>query len=280
VLVAAVGLLPFSIGVRIAQAFALTSYHVCWKQRKRVLGNLHRCFPASSESWRITTARRSFAHWVVAGYEIAYFSRHVAAIQSHVVHIDRFQRPKGLMLSGHYGNYWLLAMAIARSASPLAVVAKPPRQPFSASGLIRIYLREVALPNLGVHVIDSTRNARAEVEAWLDRGGSVLIYGDLPLSRRVADCTLLGYPHRVPIGPARIAWSTSHLLIPITMRRRDARTHLITTDEGISSGCSRASDNAQVIEDGRRMMIQWLEHVEAAIRNAPEQWLWSHRCWD
>jgi len=80
-------------------------------------------------------------------------------------------------------------------------------------------------------------------------------------------------------GPIRIAMRLGVPVLPVFMgRQRDGRSHVVRVEEPLDlvrGAEAEADPEAAIVENVARAT----RCIEDAIRDAPEQWVWTHRRW-
>ncbi len=114
---------------RIGEGLGWTAFHVFRIRRRVVVDNITSCFPDHDASFVTHTAERSYMNWGRSLMEFA-AQRHTSRedILGKVTiegmeNLDRaVEHGKGtILLTGHFGNWELLAAVVARSGYPLHV---------------------------------------------------------------------------------------------------------------------------------------------------------------
>jgi KDO2-lipid IV(A) lauroyltransferase len=77
-------------------------------------------------------------------------------------------------------------------------------------------------------------------------------------------------------GPARVAMKTGTPVLPVFIERiGDTMRHRVRAEPPLELVPEGADRDAALVENVARMTAA----IEAAIRNAPDQWIWTHRRW-
>lgn len=186
--------------------------------------------------------------------------------------IDNMERAKSkgkgmLFLTGHCGNWELVAMVASLKLSELAVVARPLDNPY----LNKIIER--ARGKYGNRVI-SKKGALKSIIRILRSNGCVGILMDQAVTRNEGFITeFLGRGAWTSKVPATIARKTGAAVLPAFIHRT-GRGHVIKVYPEID--LSRSEDSETAI---REDTIRFSGFVEDYIREHPEEWLWIHRRW-
>ena len=237
--------------------------------------NLALAFPALAPAARRAICRRSFQHLGVMLVELcATLARPLERTLSTITlggleHLRRAMEAHGraLVLTAHLGNWELLAAAHRLTGYPLAIVVRPLDSPWLDALADR--LRRKA----GVELI-AKRGALRPVLKALAHGRMVGILLDQNAARRESVFVpCFGCPASTSKSLALLAVRTGAPVIPIFIRR-DARGHRVTIYPALPAPAATDTEHAVV-----ELTARCTEAIEAAVREAPEQWLWIHNRW-
>lgn len=169
-----------------------------------------------------------------------------------------------LLLSGHIGNWELLAIgAAAQSGVAFDVVVKAQE---SGAELDR------TRTSRGNRLIPTNRGAR-EATALLRRGGVVAMLADQSATVGEHETPMFGIPTYTYSAPARLALRfRPRVIIGFALRDRDGR-YRVDLEE-----LSHA-DLPDTPEGARAFTERYVRSLERAVRAHPEQWVWQHRKW-
>ncbi len=245
------------------------------RRRRIALANLAVAFPESPPSARRRVARRASRHLGLVCAELAaLLARPLGATLATLSlegreHLDRVMAAHGraLVLTAHLGNWELLAAAHRLTPYPLAIVVRP----LDARWLNA--LAEEARRKTGVELI-AKRGALRPVLDALRRGRLVGILLDQNAARRESVFVpFFGRLASTSRALALLALRTRAPILPIFARRADGRHRVVIAPPIVPP--SRGASEAAVAE----LTARCTAAIEAAIREAPEQWLWSHDRW-
>lgn len=178
-----------------------------------------------------------------------------------------------IVLTAHFGSFELFAAIMAARGVPLSIVHRTANNPH-LDRLITGWRQ-----GAGIEVIRRGTAARAVLRAL--RAGRVVV---MPLdqdTRREEGvfAPFFGRPACTRDGPARLAMRTGSPVVPAFMFRiGESARHRISIRPAIPlepEGESREATDAAAFENVQRMTAA----IEAAVREAPSQWIWSHRRW-
>jgi KDO2-lipid IV(A) lauroyltransferase len=204
--------------------------------------------------------------WDVAPADLAHQTR-IEFVNPERFYQLRDGHKAGIIYTGHCGNWELLPIAAERYGLPIAVVFRPPNNPFA-----RRLVEKVRRRSMGRLLPSGFGTAAAAAEA-LDGGENLGLmidqyYGqgiDLPFFDR----------------PARTAPTLARLVrrfdCPVTgavverLKGARFRLHILPSIE-----IPRTADGEA---DIRALMAEVTRTLEDWVRAHPDQWLWFHRRW-
>jgi KDO2-lipid IV(A) lauroyltransferase len=216
--------------------------------------------------------RRSFQHLGMNLVEACrYFIRPTGVMLSrvHVEGVEHLRRAAAagrgiLVLTAHYGNWELLAAAHGLTGLPLSFVVRPLDDPILDDLAGRFRRRS------GAELIVKHRAVREVMQA-LRRGRMVGILLDQNATRgEGVFVPFFGVPASTSKGLALLALRTGAPVVPVFLRREPDGRHCMDV---------RPPLPAPPDEDVLTYTAAFNAAIEAAIRRAPEQWLWMHARW-
>jgi KDO2-lipid IV(A) lauroyltransferase len=185
-------------------------------------------------------------------------------------HLDRAMAAHGrvLAVTGHLGNWEILSVASRLTPYPLAVVVRPLDARWLNPIAERLRLRT------GVELIGK-RGALRPILAALSRGGMVGILLDQNTAR--AEGVFVPFFGRLAStsrSVALLALRTGAPVVPIFARREAHGRHRVIVKPPLDP--PKRGDRDLAIAE---LTARCTAAIEAAIREAPEQWLWIHNRW-
>jgi len=237
--------------------------------------NLAVAFPDLSQAARDDVCRRMFAHWgrmaieslrvaMTGGEEVLPLVRADAEL---AVVRDLMARGRGLLLlGGHFGSWEVAAAYLAKQGIPVTAVWKPQSNPWVARYLDGLRRR------IGVDAIPMPE-ARAAVRAALLAGKLVALIADQAPLRSDTSVPFFGRPTSTYEGPGHFAAQTGCPVIVGGMLSDASggyRAFLDVLDE------APRGDAGDLVP---RIARLFRARLEAYVRQAPEQYLWTHRLW-
>ena len=250
-----------------------------WKSRRRIaIDNLARSSasiglsPDRSPEGIAEESFRNLGRFFVEVVKI-YYGRGKRIISETTINgIDNFRKAEAkgkgvIFITGHCGNWELLAITWSSRGVPFSVVARPLNNPY-LNGIL-----ERARARFGNRVIYK-RGALRHVISTLKGGGCIGILMDQAvLPEEGCVINFLGRGAWTTKAPALIARKTGAPVLPAFIRRTgDGHEITIYPEVELSSNDGR--------EDALREDTQVLSSfIENYIKENPSQWLWLHRRW-
>lgn len=265
--------LPSAVGLAAGRRLGDLLWWALPRRRAVALDNLQRVFGGERPPAEIRRlGRRSFQHVGMNLIEACcYFLRptHVMVSRVRVEGLQHFQAAAAhgrgvFILTAHFGNWELLAAAHGLTGVPLSIVTRPLDHPLLEDLASRFRRRS------GAELIVK-RQAVREVLSALRRQRMVGILLDQNATRAEGVFVpFFGSPASTSKGLALLALRTGAPVVPIFLRREPDGRH-----------CMDVSAALPPPADGEitTYTSMFNRAIEAAIRRAPEQWLWMHDRW-
>ena len=274
-----VSFVPLGPGLAFGELAGRSAYRLAGRTRRLALSQLALAFPEKPEAEREAIARAMFAHFGKAAMELAAIRWYDAALEDYVSldPPDLIQgvaaRGKGVVfVTGHVGNWELLARRIARAGAPGSVIAKASADPkmnelaerFRASGGVTTLWREDR--DTGRAIIRTFRQGRL-LGILIDQDTSVQgvfvpFFGRLSYTPRAAGDLALRFGAPVVVGTTRRRGpgrSAGHVVEMVEIPYDPAPPDREAEAVRITAACTAA--------------------LEAAIRRNPPEWVWMHERW-
>jgi Kdo2-lipid IVA lauroyltransferase/acyltransferase len=269
----AVGVLPAPAGLALGRALGRGAHVLLGTPRRLAREHVAVAFPELDDAARARLVRGTFEHagqsfaelglWRKLGKQPGYVEiENLAALD------DALAGGRGaLAITGHVGNWELLAATVSSRGYGLSVVARRVHDErfnslitrFRGDRGMEILLRDA--PDFLAQVRDAL--ARNRIVALLmdqdSRGAGVFV-------------PFFGRPARTPPGAAVLALRTRAPVVTVFIRRRPAGGHLISFERfPVEPGAGKG----QITE----LTARFTAAIEAAIRRAPAEWVWWHERW-
>ena len=271
--------LPLGFALRVGELGAFIGYLVDRPHRRIGMRNLALAFPERTVRERRRILRGSFLNLGRMAAELAHLPRFSAERLREMVTFEderwwaeavSWERSTGvLILSGHFGNWELLAHAHGMRGYPVHMVHRAIANP-----LVDRWLHDLRA-RAGTRAIRKSRAARAVLQALREHGLLVLPIDQNSTRGLGVFVDFFGCPASTNAGMARIALRTDAPVVPafIVRQGRSARhrVHVLPILQ-----VERGDDPA---EDVRRNTQRFTAVFEEMVRRYPEQWLWMHKRW-
>jgi len=273
VLVSLARVLPRRLGSAVFGNLGAVAYLCLRKSRRIALVNLRLIYGRAAPDKEIRRiARRAFINLGKFAYDVVSLNRVAPQGLARIIEVtgldnlDRaLDRGKGvILLSGHVGNWELMAAYLSRAGYPLNVLAtrlKDSRLDELIAGLRR---------NVGIAVLERSGGLKAALRC-LNRGEILGILIDQDTSVESVLVDFLGRPTKTAVGPVKLASRTGAAIVPLAMLMTDNGHYRIEVKEPLVVSGQEAS----LVNDVERCS----KAVETFIRAEPSQWVWMHRRW-
>jgi len=273
------GALPTAVARRVGAWAGSLLYLLDVRDRRVALFNLRLAFPEKSPAERRSILRASCRNLGRLGAEFCHLSRlNAEALPDLVTFPDRSTWERALaraehsgmvVLTGHFGNWELLAYAHGLLGHPITLVHRAMRNKVFNEAMNAV--RHKA----GTRVIEKRAAAKEALRVLKQHGiivvpadqNQVFSFGVFVDFFGVAACT-------TP-GPARLAMLTGAPIVPVFLVREGEsgrhRVEVLPEVEVASTGNREA--------DIRVTTQRCAAVLEDMIRRYPEQWIWFHKRW-
>ncbi len=266
-----IGRLEWRDAQAVGRALGLLGWRLAGRDRRRTLEHLGIAFPHLGERARSRLGRASFAHFGAMLAEALWIGGHDDREIRRRVRLegwDEVERARTggrpiLIVTGHCGNWELLAAALNVAGLGMAVVGRELDDQGLQARLLGLRSRFGSRT-----IVRGTPRAARDLLRTLRAGGALgmLIDQDTRVDGVWVD--FFGRPAYTPVGAAEIALRLGACVLPTFIERLDDGGHLATIQPALAlPGEPRAATQAMT------------ERIEAQIRRVPEQWVWLHRRW-
>jgi KDO2-lipid IV(A) lauroyltransferase len=241
------------------------------------LENLRIAFPGWSEVRRRRVLALSFANLGRSIAEVPHLRGLTAENLAELVDVEGFHHLEdawkagggAIALTAHLGNWELFAVAMGLSGIPLTIVHRE-RDP-----VLESMMRDWRERGETV-VVPRGSAARATLKALRKhRVVAMALDQDTPLGEGVF-VPFFGRLACTRDAPARIAMRTGVPVVPaFIFRVGESDRHVVRFQPPLELVSQDSDPDGAVLENVKRMS----RTLEAAVRQAPEQWTWNHRRW-
>jgi KDO2-lipid IV(A) lauroyltransferase len=266
-------IVPYRIGVLAGGVLGSCAYYLLPKERKRALAHLAQVYGDHDPAWVKRTAKQCFIHLGKSLMEVMLMKpgrmSSIVALEGEDNLRKAFSLGKGVVwVTGHIGNWELMAAAIARTY-PASVIAAP-IEPEPVNDMI-VGLRAA----MGVKTILRTRPGASKELIRAFRQNLILgILIDQDTDVESAFVDFMGKPAWTPTAAASMAIKFGAPVIFGHIRREQGDRHTIVIEGPLDIVLT--GNTEQDIITTTAMLTKKIEHC---IREKPEQWVWMHRRW-
>lgn len=268
--------LPLKFVQRLGSLLGLVGFYVVTKRRSIALDNLRHAFPDKSHQELRQIAKGSFQNYGITLLEFLWFPRLTHARLERLLTLNNLTLLKAehahgrgmVMLSGHFGNWELIALGVAHLAGlPFAIIVQTQsNQHFDREiNKLRCRLGNKTIP-MGISV--------REIIKTLQQGGIVAMAPDQSGPMEGVFVEFFGRKVATHQGPAAFALKCDCPMQIGFLQRRSDGTYEMTLEEVPIADLQGASEE-NIIELTRRHTAI----LEQYIRRRPDHWLWMHRRW-
>lgn len=171
-----------------------------------------------------------------------------------------------IVLSAHFGNFELLAVALSLAGLPVVGMAHP--SPDGATQELLTRLRSCH----GNEVVGNDLSGTLRLARVLREGGRVLMLADRHSGAERVLVEFFGQTVSAQSGPALLAQRTGARIVPAFILREAGGRHSIIIEPPLQIAEGRESEEASLTQ-------AYVSIFERYIRLRPEMWVWSHDRW-
>jgi Kdo2-lipid IVA lauroyltransferase/acyltransferase len=267
-------IVPYNIGVYTGGVLGFIAYYLLPKERKRAIAHLTQAYAERSPYWIRRTARQCFVHLGKSLLEVMLITprrlTNIVVLEGEESVRSALSRGKGVIgLTGHIGNWELMAYRVAQEGYPFSVIAAP-IEPKQVNDMI-IGLRAA----MGVRTILRTRPGAAKelIRAFREnRVLGILIDQDTDVESTFVD--FMGRPAWTPTAAASMAIKFGAPVIFGHIKRGLDNRHTLII-EGPLDLINTGDTEKDIIAN----TAMFTKKIEDCIHKDPEQWVWMHRRW-
>jgi len=274
-------LLPLRAAMLLGSAVGRLAWPLAGETRRQALASLAVAFPERTPAEREAVGRRSFVHLAWLAAEVVTLPRHDRKLEGYVRFAGESEQAlrqaighgRGLVfVTGHVGNWELMARRVARAGIPNAVIAKAGPDPrmnrtmgrIRADGGVTTLWRED--PSTARAIIRVFKEGKA-LGLLIDQdttvqGVFVPFFGRLAFTPRAAGDLAMRFR-----APVVAAWC----------RRRGPEPGAGHEVSAVEVSYDAEAPDREV--EARRITAACTALLEGAIREHPEEWVWMHERW-
>jgi KDO2-lipid IV(A) lauroyltransferase len=250
------------------------AYHVLRVRRDVVEEQIRLAFPDRDAAWVRATAAACYRHLgreALAMLRLAGMTKAGIVERTCVEGIEQLERALAaargaVVVTGHLGNWEIGAAALVARGIPIDGIAQMQRNPLVNRAILEARAR------LGLRVFDRRGAIRRSLEA-LREGRVPGFVADQDARRAGIFVPFFGRLASTSPGPALVAIRADvPLFMGIALRQPDGRYEVRL--EEVETDRSGPRDAAV-----ERLTAAFTARLEAAVREAPDQYFWLHRRW-
>lgn len=248
---------------------------VAGRDRRRARRQLAQAMPELSAAAQRRTVRRMFVHLARAALEVAHLpallrepARLGMGTAQRRVFDEALAEGRGVVaVTGHLGNWELLAQLVAAAGYPVTTIAKPLYDP----RLTHWVHRQRTAFGLGIIWRGAQSAAKDMLRVFRNRGILALLI-DQDTRVEGTFVPFFGRPAYTPTAAASLAL---RFRAPVVMAWSERR------GTGYAMHCERLHyvPTGDTDADVMALTAAMTAKLESAIRAAPDQWVWMHQRW-
>jgi KDO2-lipid IV(A) lauroyltransferase len=173
----------------------------------------------------------------------------------------------GLFVSGHCGNWELMARCITDVGLKGTLVYRPPNNPYVDAWIAK--QRRIGLPTLAAKGGDGMRG----IIRTLKDGAFLAMLVDQKMNDGLS-VPLFGRPAMTPIGAPQLSLRHGSPIVPAWCERLPGQRFRVTAYPALE-----APDTGDRHKDMYELALRQNQFLEARIRENPSNWLWLHNRW-
>ncbi len=174
----------------------------------------------------------------------------------------------GLLLSGHFGNFELLPLAMRREGFTGGEVYRPANNPY-----VNEWMLNMRGGATGSVQIPKGRKGTRDLLTILRNHGFVAMLFDQKMNEGI-EVKLFGIPSMTTPAPAGLAIRLGTVMFPACIERLQGAHFRVTLYPPI-----KADPDADAVSETVRLTQVLNDFLEARIREKPENWFWLHNRW-
>jgi len=263
--------------LKVCSIFGKIAFLIVKGERKKTIKNLTLIYGKEKSSQEIyQMARQVFVHQALNFGDYIHtlhyttrehFSR-IMDIEGEEYLKSAYDKGKGVIcLMSHTGSWEFSAILPPVMGYSTSALSRPMPNP-RIDKLIVGYRQKRGMKNIG------RRNAYPKLVEALNKGECLIIMIDQDTQAKGVFVDFFGRQAYTPIGAARLAKDSGSPVVPMFMRRMPNDKHRFTIMPPIEW-----KDTGDLDTDMLENTKEYTRHIEMAISEYPEQWVWMHERW-
>jgi KDO2-lipid IV(A) lauroyltransferase len=268
-------LLPFRAGFAFGGFLGKAAFYLISKERKKTITHLKIAFPKKPEKELVRLGARTFQNYGYVAAELALIDKLIPHFKD-IIQVTGSEHlkqglagGKGLIaLAAHFGNWEMLAGALAYSGYPGVAIAR--RIYYDKFDKMLLEIRA----KMKLKTIYRDDSSGREVLKALRENRVLGIIADQDVE--TVDGVFVeffGRPAYTPTAPVRLALKFKIPLIQVFMIRDGFRHHMIVEPP------LELTDTGDPEKDIVTNTQKWATVQERYIRQYPHLWVWNHKRW-
>jgi len=272
-------LFPRGSSSRLGRRAARLTLSVFSRRRRILIENLARAFPEKSATELRRIAAESIENLGAASFEFLEVSRwtveelHASVAYEGVENLEAARaRGKGvILLSAHFGNWELGALAAGRLGEPISSVVRPLDNPLIEAEITR------RRTHFGNRVIAKKEALREMLRAMRQNETVAILLDQTVLPEEAVFVPFFGRLAATTPSVALLQRKTDAAVVPVfTWPAGEGRYRLGFEKPILAEEFSSEDGRAEQV---RRATARYAEVTEEAVRRNPAAWLWLHNRW-
>jgi KDO2-lipid IV(A) lauroyltransferase len=270
-------LIPFPAGIKLGGLLGRIAYYLLPRERRLALAHLDLAFGQESSAKKLKTiAKKSFENLGKNFFELLNLSKIIDNFPNQVRIEGRqwldqaLNEGKGVLwVTGHIGNWELMAAVIARLGYPMNAVGRS-----VYDKRINALLLKLRSENKVNTIVRGEPSATNKILSCLQRNEILGILIDQDTDVSGVFVNFLGKAAHTPTGAAALALRLNCPVIAGFISRREDESHKILIHPPL-----KIIRTGKREDDIFRNTAMFTEIIERQIRADPSQWVWMHRRW-
>lgn len=268
--------LPRGLAYALAIVVARVAHQVARPARRRLDFNLRRALPGTPEAEIRRLSWRNFRNHSKAYADLMRLPRARVEALRPLLEVQGREHLEAALAAGrgvfvvsaHMGSWEIAAAIWSATIAPVSLFAEELEPP----ELFEWYRN--TRQRLGISVLPLNRHGLRQVVSALNHNEMIVTAVDRDLLGTGLVVDFFGHPASIPTGPAALAIRRGAAILPVAvLRLPDDRFR------AIGYPALYADPDADPEAEERRLTEALVRHLEAIIREHPDQWHMPHRVW-
>lgn len=243
---------------------------------KRARRRIKRCLPELSDAEIERIVTDMWDNLGRVAFEYAYIDQFRRPEEAHRIEVVGMEALRahaeagkgGLLLSGHFGNFELLPVAMNREGFKGGEVYRPANNPYVNEWMLDMRSRETG----SVQIPKGRKGTRDLLTILRDKGFVAMLF-DQKMNEGI-EARLFGIPSMTTPAPAGLAIRLGTAMFPACIERLKGAHFRVTVYPQIE-----ADPDAEPAAETLHLTQVLNDFLEARIREKPENWFWLHNRW-